>query len=424
MKLSVELLAERLASALGAESVSIDAELLASRAIDGRLPKLLCRTGSAAEVAAALSICADAQAIVIPWGGGTTTALGNAPHGADVIIDLKKLDRVIEHDPANLTVTVQSGMTLAAVQSALEPHRQFVPIDAPLPERATVGGTVAANLNGPRRSFYGGVRDLVIGMKLALANGELIKVGGKVVKNVAGYDMCKLFVGSLGTLGIITEVTMRVAPVAESAATVIAAGTLAQVRQYTEDLLSSSLLPAAVSVINARPVHKWRAAVWCEGFNETVARQRRDAEVLSNRFGMSAEILSSKEHRVFWSGICDFPLQQNRFVCRVTLPRAAMFDFIQKLPISGAPAMAADAAVGTLWLAYEPRKSAAQKFAELVSLAQAQRGHAMLCSAPAELKRGIEVWGASPPAISLMREIKRQFDPADLINPGRFLGGI
>lgn len=424
MKLSIEQLIERLTSELGVDAVNTDPGLLASHAVDGKIAKLLCRPASAAEVTAALRTCAEAQAIVIPWGGGTAMALGNAPRRADVVMDLKKLDRVIEHDPANLTATVQSGMTLSAAQSALAAHKQFIPFDPPFPERATVGGIVAANLNGPRRTFYGSARDLVIGMKVALANGELIKAGGKVVKNVAGYDMCKLFVGSLGTLGIITEATLRVTPVAESAATVIVSGDLPTVRRFTEELFRSSLLPAAVTLINDRPVQNWRAAVWCEGFDETVARHRRDLENLAHRIGASAEILLNETHQVFWNGIRDFPLGQDHLVCRVALPRAALFEFIQKFQVWGTPAIVADAAVGTLWFAYQPKKSAAKRFTELESMAQALGGHAVLFTATAELKQGIEVWGSSPAAISLVREIKRQFDPNELLNPGRFVGNL
>jgi glycolate oxidase FAD binding subunit len=424
MKFSIEQLAERLTSELGVDAVSTDPGSRTAQAVDGRIAKLLCRPASAAEVTAALRICAEAQAIVIPWGGGTAMALGNAPRRADVVMDLKRLDRVIEHDPANLTATVQSGMTLSAAQSALAEHKQFVPFDAPFSERATVGGIVAANLNGPRRSFYGSVRDLVIGMKVALANGELIKAGGKVVKNVAGYDMCKLFVGSLGTLGIITEVTLRMAPIAESTATVIASGDLPRVQQFTEELSRSPLLPAAITLMNDRPVQNWRAAVWCEGFGEAVARQRRDLESLANRVGARTEILLNGNQQVFWDGIRDFPLQRDRLVCRITLPRAAMFEFIQKFQMWRAPAIVADAAAGTLWFAYQPKKSTANKFAELESMAQAQRGHAVLFAAPAELKQGLEVWGSSPLAMSLMREIKRQFDPNELLNPGRFVGNL
>ncbi len=232
--------------------MSSETDTLALHRIDGITPHLVTTPASAEQVGAVLSACSESQATVIPWGGGTAMALGNPPRRADVVIKLAKLNRVIEHDSANLTVTAQCGMTLNALQSSLAAQKQFVPIDAPFPACATLGGIVAANLNGPRRSFYGSVRDLVIGMKVVLASGESIKAGGKVVKNVAGYDMCKLFVGSLGTLGIITEVTFRVAPTAESAATFIAQGALAQAQRFIADLSLSRLLPAAVFLLSEK----------------------------------------------------------------------------------------------------------------------------------------------------------------------------
>ena len=126
--------------------------------------------------------------------------IGNPPRQIDVVVGLERLNQLVEHDQANLTATIQSGHRLASLQEILKRQNQFLPFDPPAPARATVGGVVATNLNGPRRGYYGSVRDLVIGMKVVLASGEEIKAGGKVVKNVAGYDMCKLFVGSLGTL--------------------------------------------------------------------------------------------------------------------------------------------------------------------------------------------------------------------------------
>src|SRR5262249_54132301 len=157
----------------------------------------------------------------------------------------------------------------------------FAPFDPPFPERATVGGTIAAKLNGPRRGCYGSVRDLVIGMKVTLISREQIKAGGKVVKNVAGYDMCKLFVGSLGTLGVINEATLRLAPLAESAMTMIAEGTFEQARQLAAALDCSPLLPAAVFLASDRDQENWRLVVACEGFAEMIERCRRDLAALA-----------------------------------------------------------------------------------------------------------------------------------------------
>src|SRR5436309_15213130 len=246
MKPSIDQLNKRLEVELGADAVKNDPSLLAAYTVDAKIPTLLCCPETPEQVAAALRLCSELDAAVSPWGGGAAVRIGNLPRQVDAILELSHLDRVIEHDHANLTATVQSGITLARLQQTLAPQNQFLPFDPPHAARSTIGGIVAANLNGPRRMFYGSVRDLVIGMKVALASGEQIKAGGKVVKNVASYDMCKLFVGSLGTLGVITEATLRLAPVPERAATVIVSGTSAQARQFVHDLSRSLLLPAAI----------------------------------------------------------------------------------------------------------------------------------------------------------------------------------
>src|SRR4029077_13407450 len=219
MQGKVDGLAQRLEAELGVDVVNREPSLLALHQVDGQAATILCSPATPEQVAAILRICSEANAAVVPWGGGTAIRIGNLPRHIDVVVRLDRLNRLVEHDHANLTATVQSGMMLPALRDLFAPQNQFLPFDPPGYASATVGGVVASNLNGPRRSYYGSVRDLVIGMKVVLASGEQIKAGGKVVKNVAGYDMCKLFVGSLGTLGIIIEVTLRVAPIPETAAT-------------------------------------------------------------------------------------------------------------------------------------------------------------------------------------------------------------
>jgi glycolate oxidase FAD binding subunit len=425
MKLSIEQLANQLETALGPDVVTADASGGGgAHSIDGKQPKLVCRPESAEQIAAALRLCNEVEATVTPWGGGTAMSIGNLPRQADVIIETRRLNRMIEHDHANLTATVQSGITLSALQSLLAPQTQFAPLNTPFPERATVGGIVAANLNGPRRSYYGSVRDLVIGMKVVFAGGEQVKAGGKVVKNVAGYDMCKLFVGSLGTLGIITEVTLRMSPIPESAATVIASATLAQAERFTDELSHSQLLPAAVFLSNDGDTEQWQLAVWCEGFEETVARHLRDLDDIAARIGMNTAILRAESHSEFWGKLRDFPLQPDCLIYRVTLPRAKIFDFTRRVQNWAAVKLTSDLAAGTVWLALPAHRSGLEKFVELIDVARQQHGHAVVFAAPAELKQGVEVWGPSPTTISLQRAIKRQFDPKGLLNPGRFWSGL
>lgn len=423
MKVATEQLAQRLGNELSADIVSADKPRLAAFPIDGVTAKLICAPSTVEQLAAAVKICADTQATMAPWGGGTAMGLGNPPRSLDVVLKTGHLDQVIEHDHANLTATVQSGITLNALQAVLARQKQFLPIDAPLPERSTIGGVVAANLNGPRRSSYGSVRDLVIGMKVVLASGETIKAGGKVVKNVAGYDMCKLFTGALGTLGIIAEVTLRVAPLPAHSATVIATGTLAQVAQCADQLTRTKLLPSAVFLCRLGTDHSWQLAVNFDGFTETVARQVHELRALARPLGLAEEIIEGEKQPRYWQAIADLPVSQDRLLYRLTVPRGAIDRTISAIS-ELAPTICADVATGAIWLVGPANQTTLELFPKLIALAQQQRGHAIIFNAPVEMKQAIDVWGPTTPAHKLMAKIKQEFDPAGLINPGRFIGGI
>ena len=422
MNLTADRLAQRFAAELGDDSVAADPAQLVSHKVDGQLPALLCRPANEAQLSVALRLCAEHEATVIPWGGGTAIALGNAPRHMDVVISTERLARIIDHDHANLTVSAESGVVLARLQGELANEHQFAPLEASFPDCATIGGIIAANLNGPRRSHYGSVRDLVIGIRVVLIGGEKIKAGGKVVKNVAGYDMCKLFVGSLGTLGIISEATVRLAPLPESSATLVVSGSFDDARQFANELGRTRLLPAAV-ILRLEGNH-WLLAVRLEGFAATVARSQREVRGIADSLGLKVQVLTADEQGAFWRFVEDFPLQTETLVFRVTLPRAELFPCVQTFSRWENVTVVADAIAGTAWLAAAPTPTALQRFLELAARARDRRGHAIIFSAPAELKRGVEVWGESPPTLSLMRGVKHQFDPKELLNPGRFLGGL
>ena len=435
MKPSIDQLNKRLELELGADAVKNDPSLLAAYTVDAKMPTLLCCPETPEQVAATLRLCSELDAAVTPWGGGAAVRIGNLPRQVDAVLELSHLDRVIEHDHANLTATVQSGITLASLQQTLAPQNQFLPFDPPHAARSTIGGIVAANLNGPRRMFYGSVRDLVIGMKVALASGEQIKAGGKVVKNVAGYDMCKLFVGSLGTLGVITEVTLRLTPLPKSSATLTASGTLSQTSQLAAELATSRLLPASVSILNpaaARsssfPAEKALAAVWFEGFEESVSRHIRDTEAIAARLGLDTDVISTEMQEHLWDYVRDFPLTSDQLIYRLTVPLSQLAEVMTEVSerkSGDVPArIISDAASGTLWLSVEPGNANMEWFASLTSLAQERGGHAIIFAAPPRLKENIDVWGAPPSTLPLMRETKRQFDPKGLLNPGRFVAGL
>ncbi|HLN85300.1 MAG TPA: FAD-binding oxidoreductase [Candidatus Limnocylindrales bacterium] len=428
MKISPEQLAEQLKVAIGADALSSESETLAKHRVAGELPALVCLPHSADQLASAVRVCTAAEASMVPWGGGTAMAIGNPPRRVDVVLSTLRLSRIIDHDHANLTVTVESGLALGALQTTLASQKQFVPFEPPFAERSTVGGIVAANLNGPRRSSLGSVRDLVIGMKVVLGSGEQIKAGGKVVKNVAGYDLCKLFTGSLGSLGIITEATVRVAPIPEQSATGIAHGNLTQASQLARELTNSKLLPTAVSLLGTPADQSWHLAVSFEGFGETVGRQIRELDSLTKQIGMAFEEHSAESEQRFWRQIGDLPLQADRLIYRVTVPPASVepvLGAVQSSLIGAAePTLSADIGPGTIWIVAPANRTSAEHFAELITLARQHHGHAILFAAPPELKHGVEVWGPSPPTIALMRDIKQRFDPHGILNPGRFIGGL
>ncbi|HEY0722805.1 MAG TPA: FAD-binding oxidoreductase, partial [Pyrinomonadaceae bacterium] len=422
MKISTGELAGRLSASLGGDAITAEESQLTAHAVDSTIAKLICTPATVEQLAAAVRICAEAQASIAPWGGGTAIILGNAPRTLDVVVKTYRLNRLIDHDHANLTATAQSGITLSALQTALMGQKQFVPFDPPLPERSTVGGIVAANLNGPRRSSYGSVRDLVIGIKVVLASGETIKAGGKVVKNVAGYDMCKLFTGSLGSLGIITELTLRVAPVPAQSATFIATGTLADVAECASQLTRTKLLPTIAYLIGSGEIALWQLAVSFDGFAETVERQTKAMMEIAQRLSLTHEAIDGAKQRNFWQAIAALPVCQDRLIYRLTVPRGCLTQTISTIldwiKIQPALKICADVGMGTAWLLLPANQPALELFPRLIALAQQQRGHAIIFAAPASLKKSIEVWGATTPAHTLMRKIKQEFDPMGLLNPG------
>jgi len=435
MKTATDALATTLERELDAGAVESDPQSLHAYAVDGKSPALVCIPRGPEQVGAAVRICAEAGASVIPWGGGTAQGLGNIPRQVDVVIRMDRLALLVEHDDANLTASAQAGMKVATLQEISGQRNQFLAVDPPHPRQASIGGLVAANTNGVRRMSYGSVRDLVIGMKMVLATGEHIKAGGKVVKNVAGYDMCKLFVGSLGTLGIITEVTFKMAPVPESAATVVARGPLVGTVQLGEEIIRSPLLPAAVAILNREAAQATQvapetpaAAVWAEGFEEAVARHLRDVREMAEKIGLAAEILREERHRRLWERVRDFGADGDGVLYRITVPLASVAEVVRAIEQWRAgehPARTiVHAGSGTLWVLVDASRAGAELFPRLTALARQHGGHAIMAAAPPALKEGVDIWGAPPSGVSIMREVKRQFDPQGILNPGRFMAGL
>jgi glycolate oxidase FAD binding subunit len=335
--------------------------------------------------------CANRDGLaVIPRGNGTKSDWGNPPSRADVILSTASMNRVVEHAWADLTVTVEAGCTIAALQRTLAEHGQRLAVDPLWPERATVGGVLSANDTGVLRFRYGGLRDLVIGVTLALADGTLARSGGKVVKNVAGYDLPKLVTGAFGTLGVITSATFRLHPLPKQTRTVsTAVRDLREAQKILLAILDSQLAPAAVQVRVGRGAPQ--IDVLFEGTEagidaqsaalETIAAFRENSAEVWNRLDASAKI--SVEPSEIAEALDSFD----------------GYGVIQ--------------ATGIGWLQ-------GGNLAALREKAERMGGSLALM----QQRNGMDAWGAAGDSLALMREIKRQFDPNNILNPGCFVGGI
>ena len=253
---------DRLSTLVGASHVLTGVDC-SPFAVDGRTPEAVVLPGSKEEVAAVLAVAGEAEIPVTPWGGGTKMGIGSPPARPGLVLSLRRLDRLLEHEPGDLTATAQAGMGLTAFQAALGARGQWLSLDPPYADRATLGGILATSAAGPRRHLYGTARDLLIGLTLVLADGAVVRGGGKVVKNVAGYDLPKLAIGSFGTLGVIVDATFKLRPRPEAdRLAVIGFERLKDAGQAARAVMGSDLIPSAVELLDREALGALGGAGW------------------------------------------------------------------------------------------------------------------------------------------------------------------
>ncbi len=396
-------------------------------AVLGIQPRIAVEPATVEEAAQAMRALAADRLAVTFVGGGTDLDVGAPPARLDAVLHTRRLDRIREHAPSDQIVAVEGGMTLAELQRRLAPHHQRLAIDPPHPERATVGGIVAASAFGPRRTRYGAVRDLVIGITIVRADGVLARGGGKVVKNVAGFDLPRLFCGSFGTLGLVAEVVFRLHPLPEASATAIFEGlSAADVQETLPVLRELAVEPTAVAALAGDAAGTFTLAIRFEGFAPGV-RDQIDRTLA--RAGGGAR-LEGAEEEALWSRH-DAMRAAGNVRARATFAPAALVPALEALrPVHGAlsvPALAVHPTLGIALLAGDLADAAAAAqavAAARAALAPLANGALVLAAAPPELRARVDVWGPPPPAIEVMRRLKRELDPEARLAPGRFVGGI
>lgn len=428
-------LAPRLAAIVGAGHVSAGGP-----AVDGVAPGFAVRPGDAEQVSRLLTLAHGEGLAVVPRGGGSALGLGNPPARADLLLDLTRLNRVVEYEPADVSISVEAGITLEDLGEVLGKQRQFLPLDPPGWRARTVGGVLATNASGPLRPRYGAGRDLLLGVRFVQADGTVTWGGSRVVKSVTGYDVPKLLTGSLGTLGVIVETTLRLHPVAEyERSWLFGFPALAAAAGFLAGVADSALQPSRVEVLNAaalhaigRPASPAAVAVSVGSVEEAVRAQGEALAGLAARAGGAAAAAGDD----FWDayGTAAAQVAPGGVRLRIACLASSVTDVVGAVEaLAGAQGLRARTAgcagVGALTAILEGECPAEAWVAELLEpLRQrlaGEGGSAVVEACPRALKERIDVWGSvDPAALDLMRRIKREFDPEGVLNPGRFVGRL
>jgi glycolate oxidase FAD binding subunit len=443
-------------------------------AVDGLIPSVVIRPETAEQVAAVLHWAQTEKLAILPRGGGTAIGLGSVAKRLDIVLSTSRLTQINEYDAANFTITAGAGLTCSRLAQVTAAHRQILPLQYPF-SVATLGGLIATNASSPKRLLYGGVRDLLLGLRVALPSGEIAHFGGKVVKNVAGYDMCKLFVGSLGALGVIVEATFKVYASPERDETLLAEfPSLEQSAAAVARLMSTQLRPSQILLLNpmaagaialpgAEPVAPGAALllVNCEGMDEAVERQLTDmVQICQGHRASSVQMLTGETQfqlRQRLAGLTQAHEVNTLSASTTTRPShsesqgggggvltmrlgtlpSQVYSVMQAAaqalhPGTGEAVIVGDCGVGliTLRLRYGGLTADAlgtrilPALRELRGLVVAHGGYAIVESAPVSMKTALEVWGPTPSSVALLRSLQHRFDPEGVLSPGRFIGGL
>lgn len=385
--------------------------------------QMVAEPGSTEEVAAILHRCSKTGISVIPRGGGTKLEWGNPPRAAHLILSTQRLDRLVEHPHSDLTATVEAGCTVQHFQRTLGVHGQRLALDALWPERATIGGMLATNDSGTLRVRFGALRDLIIGASIVLADGTIAKSGGKVVKNVAGYDLQKLMTGAFGTLGLITQATFRLYPLPKD----VRSFTFSFANAESANRLALKLLDSQLTYTGIQlrvEDQQCKIDVRLEATAEALDAQVRQLETLANDSALPAasdQVWRARETLFddHSAAVLKLNVLPSQLAWSANLIRSAC-DAQETRWSYVAQAFG----TGFVKLKSSSEEKLGAAIHSLRTAVESQRGSLVVLQIPSLLRAKIDAWGAVPDSIDLMRRVKERFDPAGTLNSGRFIGGI
>jgi glycolate oxidase FAD binding subunit len=372
------------------------------------------------------------HAAVIPAGSMSWLECGNPVRLADVVLSLKRMTRVIDYSPPDLTATVEAGLTLNAFNELTKRERQWLPLDPPGASAASLGAIAACNSSGALRLGFGTPRDYVIGLKLAHADGNESKCGGRVVKNVAGYDMNKLYVGSYGTLAVLTELTFKLRPLPESDVTlVVSARSEASLLEFAKRVLAAELQPTSVFLTRRLiddligSTEEGDALLIRFIDNETAVNHQVDwmKRATDPVLELKLTLLTDDQGESIWLRVADLDRRAENAV-RISVPVSTVESVLAKLAPAGCAA-AVDLGLGIIRIAFDEDVSKTADTIKRWRFQVAGSGGTLFVErASSSIRREVDAWGNAGPASSLMKSIKTKFDPESILNPGRFVAGI
>lgn len=408
-------------------------------AVAGVLPLVVATPTTESQVGEILAYANRAGLAVLPRGGGTQLGYGFPPRAGDILLDLSRLDAVTEYAPHDLTVSAQAGITLSSLQAVLAESRQMLALDPLLLAGATLGGIISTNASGPRRLRFGGVRDQLIGVRVALPDGTIAKGGGKVVKNVAGYDLPKLYTGALGTLGVILAATFRVYPLPNATMTVeVPAPSPAPLCELVQQILHSPVVPTAMDVLSGAPAEaEARACTLAVRFESGVGAAARDqARTVgdwAHKAGLEFRTLAGADEAELWRATPPQPLLPPSQAPTLSLKASVLPSDVARW-LDSLISQQARRGLRSVWRAHAghglieaqiegPAEALVEAVANLREDAVARQGSLVVTSAPNDLLVRLDPWGPVP-ALDVMRALKQNFDPNGILNPGRYVGGL
>ena len=435
MSVTTRALGDALRARLGPDGATDDPAACAAAAVDGGQPRWVVRPRSLEEAARVLALAHDEGLAVIPRGSGSAQGLGAPPDRADLVLDLGRLDKILEHSPDDLTVTVQAGVTAGALAAALAARRQTLPLDPPGWSRRTLGGIAATAASGPLRLRYGTMRDLLLGVRFIQADGVTTWGGAKVVKSVTGYDVPKLLVGSLGTLGVIGELTLRLHPLPDVEVTALLLLPSAEAAQeMVARVVDSTLQPNRLEWLDAGalascglPAAVAALAISVGSVESAVRAQHAVIAETAAAAGARVETVGPAFWRTYDRALAETGSTVLKIATLTSRLAATLGALRSALGAETTCTVTACAPLGVLRVAIEGGDPARLQgaVARLRELVAADGGSVVIERAPIALRMRLDPWGPVPAgALDLMQTLKREFDPRRSLNPGRFVGGI